>query len=339
MSVSPFTNSTLSVGFGCAALGERAFEVVQMALEEGFRAFDTSEENEYWYNPQALGDALEDYFQFTTADTDECVIMREQESVCGVATCQRENLRISTKIPPWSLTSQETIRANARHSRKQLVGFCKDEIVYDSTSLAGASTHPFPLDVYYIHAPACWKGWHPRCDDPPASLLDLQSAWKAMEAVAGIDQSARRIGLSNVQPDELLDIIDFVHERKGQTNPPPRIPDVVQAYADPFQPADDLRSICKDHGIEFVSYSTLGTQHGGSQNPVLTSPIIQGLAAKHSRSTAEVVLSWALQKNMSVIPRSTKRKHIQELARLLDAHPTFLDDADMHQIESMANTM
>lgn len=82
-----------------------------------------------------------------------------------------------------------------------------------------------------------------------------------MEAIVGLDYSAKRIGLSNVRPDELLDLIAYVQERiaAGETYPPPRMPDVLQAYADPLKPADALRAICNEHGIEFVSYSTLGT--------------------------------------------------------------------------------
>jgi hypothetical protein len=41
------------------------------------------------------------------------------------------------------------------------------------------------------------------------------------------------------------------------------------------------------------------------------------LAQTYNRSTAEVVLSWAIQHKMSVIPRSSQKKHIQQLARLL----------------------
>lgn len=163
-----------------------------------------------------------------------------------------------------------------------------------------------------------------------------------MEAIVGIDHTARRIGLSNVWPDELLDIIAFVREREetGEKLPPPRIPDVVQAFADPIRPADELRRVCAEHGIEFVSYSTLGTQHRTtSHNPILESPVVQQLATKHGRSTAEVVLSWALQKDMSVIPRSSKRNHIQELARLLDPNQArFLQSADLAAIDGLRNT-
>ena len=169
------------------------------------------------------------------------------------------DLEISTKIPPWSLTSYNDIRENAAHSRFELLGdFCPDVVI--SGPDGDEITIPHPLDVYYIHAPACWKGWHPSCDDPPPTL-SLREAWKGMEAVVGLDFSAKRIGLSNVHADQLLDIIAFVDERlqRGETDPPPRMPDVLQAYADPLRPADELRAICKEHGIEFVSYSTLGT--------------------------------------------------------------------------------
>lgn len=154
----------------------------------------------------------------------------------------------------------------------------------------------------------------------------------------GVDHTAKRIGLSNVHPPELLDIIRFVHDRleTGDTYPPPRLPDVLQAYADPIAPANELREICEEHGIEFVSYSTLGTQHRDvDRNPVLTSPIVQRLAAKHARSIAEVVLSWAMQSGMSVIPRSSKKHHIEELARLL-TNPTFLDESDIEAMDSMS---
>jgi diketogulonate reductase-like aldo/keto reductase len=331
-----FTNSSsIGVGFGTAALGPTGYNVVTMALQEGFRRFDTAEAD-YWYDQKQVGLALRDFF---AADSDGSCLADNNGNDNGVCNnggggenmCMLQDLRVSTKIPPWSLTDPASIRESAAQSRTELVGFCDDIILED-----GAVAR-FPLDVYYIHAPACWKGWHPRCDDHPP-LLALRDSWVAMEAVVGLDHSAKRIGLSNIRPDELLDIISFVQTRRdaGQEVPHPRLPDAIQAFADPIEPAYELRRICAEHGIEFVSYSTLGTQHRNTaHNPVLTSPIVWDLAIKHNRSTAEVVLSWALQKEMSVIPRSSKLNHIQELARLLHEDPNFLDDQDLTQIDSM----
>jgi len=373
--------ANVTVGFGTAALGGRCYEVVLEALAAGFRAFDTAEERDHWYNPKAVGAALEEYFVnvVNTNDDgddaltdDECIMV---DSTTGEGpSCLRaqqtkntkssscSDLKITTKIPPWELTSAEHIRSNAAKSRQELVGFCDDP---ETGTI-------MPLDSYLIHAPACWKGWHTKCENPPPTL-DLRSVWLALEAVVGLDGSARRIGLSNVHPPQLLDIIQFVQERTQQqqqqqqpaaaggtttttTTAPPRMPDVVQIYADPIRPADEMRRICQEHGIEFVSYSTLGSQHrmATGQNPVLSSPTVHALAEKHGRSTAEVVLSWALQKGMSVIPRSSQRQHIRELARLLPtqqqqpaeggaaaaaAVPTvFLDADDLRQMDALKNS-
>ena len=203
---------------------------------------------------------------------------------------------------------------------------------------------PYPLDVYYIHAPKCWEGWHPNCEGLAYDdTLNLREAWLTMEAVVGLDHSAARIGLSNVDAAELLDIIEFVKERQQnqaekqqKQYPPPRTPDVVQIYADPLEPAIELQKICKQHDIEFVSYSTLGTQHmrRSEKNPVLENDVIKSIAQRHGRSAAEVVLSWAIQSGMSVIPRSSKVEHIRELAKLIHS-PPFLSVDELARIDSL----
>lgn len=337
--------SWIGVGFGTAALGSDSEEIVTMALEEGFRRFDTAEA-EYWYDQASVGRALQNYFA--------CGRQQEEEefSTCG-NVCHAQDLRISTKIPPWSLTSHEDIRNHAAKSREELLGFCELD---SSISPEGEQIiHPFPLDVYYIHAPQCWEGWHEQCDNPNRpETMDLHSAWLAMEAIVGQDRTARRIGISNVSPSELQDLIDWIQERREQYNShdptkqdlflaPPRLPDVLQAYADPIYPAKELRIICQQYNIEFVSYSTLGTQHNwknGRRNPVLHSPIIQELAQKYQRSTAEIVLQWAIQHGMSVIPRSSQRKHISQLARLLHPNTSFqLLPRDLEKIDAMENSI
>ena len=343
------TDSWIGVGFGTAALHD-THQVVTMALQEGFRRFDTAEA-EYWYNQAEVGRALNDFFT-ASQEYDECV--DEHGRFCG-RTCSSEDLRISTKIPPWSLTSHYDIRRHAADSREELLGFCEHWIFNDGeNSVEDGDILPYPLDVYFIHAPVCWKGWHSRCENPPETL-DLKSAWLAMEAVVGHDRTARRIGLSNVHPADLREIIRWVRERQllekkrirddsqqdVTTTAPPRLPDAVQIYADPINPAEEIRKICDENGIEFVSYSTLGSQHRGGRNRVLQSLVVQELAAKYKRSTAEIVLQWARQHGMSVIPRSNNRKHIQELARCLSNEETRefqLDAPDMTRIDSMRNS-
>jgi len=340
------------VGFGTAGLGGHTYEAVTHALEEGFRKFDTAEA-EYWYDQKTVGDAIRNYYfdfveQREVCEEDVVDTKKkeddEESSICSTVytSCQEFGLEISTKIPPWQLTSISNIRKQAYESRRTLVGFCQD------------NNGHYPLDMYYIHAPKCWKGWHPRCDNDVSNLISLEEAWLGMEAVVGIDGNAKRIGLSNVHPNELQHIISFVQQRRQQQEQqeddassslaPPRMPDVVQAYADPLYSNKELRQLCKDHGISFVSYSTLGTQHvmknNNNNNPVLTNPTIQAIAQSHSRSVAEVVLSWALSRDMSVIPRSRNPHHIRELSNMLPSSSSpqqslFLTDQELLQIDQL----
>eukprot|EP00529_Nitzschia_sp_RCC80_P003789 CAMPEP_0113461420 /NCGR_PEP_ID=MMETSP0014_2-20120614/11534_1 /TAXON_ID=2857 /ORGANISM="Nitzschia sp." /LENGTH=1045 /DNA_ID=CAMNT_0000353185 /DNA_START=157 /DNA_END=3294 /DNA_ORIENTATION=- /assembly_acc=CAM_ASM_000159 len=339
-------SSRIGVGFGTAGLGGNTPTVTGKALEEGFRKFDTAEAD-WWYDQPAVGRSLRKFWQEINEPVDQQQ-QQQQEFFC-------DSLQVSTKIPPWSLTSSEDIRRHAMESRQELVGFCDCDSHGNSDFSGSSKSIRKPLDVYYIHAPRCWQGWHPRCNDPPPNLLDLRHAWMAMEAV--VDQgSAQRIGLSNIHPPELLDLIEWTHGRLLEYEeqdasevpaiPRPRIPDAVQIYADPINPASEMRQICQEYDIEFVSYSTLGTQHRdtGNVNPILTSPVVQALATKHQRSVAEVVLSWALQLNMSVIPRSSKPEHIEELARMLvdsdsgasaSSQQQFLHPEDMDAMDTL----
>lgn len=277
-----------------------------------------------WYDQKSVGSSLEAYFRGQI--NDECQM--DDEQYC-TNTCLLENLNISTKIPPWELTSVDNIRNRAEESRKMLVGFCDDESILK-----------FPMDVYYIHAPYCWDGWHPRCEGVK-DTLNLEEAWIAMEAVVGEDHNTKRVGVSNVWPDQLKKLIQFVKDRQRIYNgqgPPPRMPDVVQAYADPLKPSKELREVCRENGIEFVSYSTLGTQHrrtSDGKNPVLSNSVINSIAVNHQRSAAEVVLSWAIQEGMGVIPRSSNEKHIMELSSLLTQEP-FLDAQELSSIDALA---
>jgi diketogulonate reductase-like aldo/keto reductase len=292
-------NSTLSntlVGFGTAALRPHVYDVVTTALNAGFRVFDTAEESDWWYDQESVGQALTDFYSSYTANSyhnssSECVANDDQH-VCqptGVPSiCETEKLSISTKIPPWRLTSIEEMRQSARYSRQQLLGWCDEKEHSDTTTdldlhdgtddippsmKTEVKTQLFSLDIYYIHAPRCWDGWHPRCTNAPPTM-SLRQTYTALEYIVGVDHSAQRIGLSNVHPHELMDIIRFVQERQQpQTTtaatattttsdtddqpPPPRMPDVVQAFADPIAPNKELRHICAQYNIEFISYSTL----------------------------------------------------------------------------------
>ncbi len=72
-----------------------------------------------------------------------------------------------------------------------------------------------------------------------------------------------------------------------------------------------MRRLCEAHDIFYMAFSTFGTQWRAEVNPVLTHPVILSIAEKHGQSAAAVVLSWALQEGVVVIPRASTRNHLE----------------------------
>ena len=65
-------------------------------------------------------------------------------------------------------------------------------------------------------------------------------------------------------------------------------------------------------------FSSLGTTVKEDQNPLLTDPIVQTLSKSKGQSSSQILLTWALQKGYSVIPKSTNPDHIRENIKLED---------------------
>ena len=49
----------IGIGFGTAGIRGHTTTVIEMAIENGFRKFDTAEENMHWYDQSAVGMTLE----------------------------------------------------------------------------------------------------------------------------------------------------------------------------------------------------------------------------------------------------------------------------------------
>jgi diketogulonate reductase-like aldo/keto reductase len=125
----------------------------------------------------------------------------------------------------------------------------------------------------------------------------------------------RAIGVSNFDLSELK-----------QMNPKPH---VVQNWFDPFHQDRFILQYCQNNNIGYTSYSTLGGQWAHQEvqgegkrrlaNPIFESPIIKEIAMNHfgdESLVTMVVLSWALQRGVMVLPRSSSNDHIRENTKL-----------------------
>jgi 2,5-diketo-D-gluconate reductase A len=92
------------------------------------------------------------------------------------------------------------------------------------------------------------------------------------------------------------------------TSPTP--PAVNQIEVHPRRPAAQLRAFCASHGIAVVAYGSLGS----GDPSLLAAPLVQRAAAAAGRTPPQVLLRWALQSGMAIIPKSVHPERIEQFA-------------------------
>jgi 2,5-diketo-D-gluconate reductase A len=158
------------------------------------------------------------------------------------------------------------------------------------------------VDLYLIHWPRGGPTW----------------AWPGMER-AHERGLARSIGVSNFDADELGAVLQEAHV-------PPAV-DQVQFSAFTYRRA--LLEACTQREVVLEAYSPLTT---GTH---LRDSRLAEIAERHDRTPAQVLLRWAVQRGIPVIPKSTRRERIEENARIFDFT---LSDPDMQALDSLDET-
>jgi 2,5-diketo-D-gluconate reductase A len=145
------------------------------------------------------------------------------------------------------------------------------------------------VDLYLIHWPAPDEGRY-------------VEAWEALVKLreAGL---ARSIGVSNFLPEH----IDAVVAATGVT------PAVNQIELHPRWQQREARAYHEANGIVTQSWSPLG--QGGN---ILRDPVVAGIAEKHGRSAAQVIIAWHLAHGLSVIPKAADPEHLSDNFAALD---------------------
>jgi len=201
---------------------------------------------------------------------------------------KREDLFITSKL--WNtFHAKEHVAALAR---KQLADWGLDY-----------------FDLYLIHFPITLKYVDPSHRYPPEWFGDdgkvyLQNTpmietWQAMEKVVD-DGLAKNIGLSNCQGSLIIDIFRYARYE----------PQVLQIEHHPYLTQEPLIQLCKTLGIAVTAYSSFGPQsyvelgaHKGAAS-LLQHSIIAEIASAKAKSTSQVLLRWATQRGLAVIPKS-----------------------------------
>ncbi len=66
-----------------------------------------------------------------------------------------------------------------------------------------------------------------------------------------------------------------------------------------------------------IVFSTLGSNPNPTKNPILSDKLFTDIAQAHGCSVGVVSLSWAVQRGITVIPKSSLKSRIEENIRLV----------------------
>ncbi|KAB5578475.1 aldo/keto reductase [Coniochaeta sp. 2T2.1] len=196
------------------------------------------------------------------------------------------------------------------------------------------------FDLYLIHFPVATEYVDPSVRYPPTwhydgkdeirpSKATIQETWSAMESL--VDSGlARSIGVSNFQAQLLYDMLRYA-----------RIPPAtLQIEHHPYLVQENLLRLCKNEGIAVTAYSSFGPasfeefnmEHASKIKPLLTHDVIGDIAKKHGKSSAQVLLRWATQRGLAVIPKSNR---VENMKSNLDHTEFDLSEDEIKQITSL----
>lgn len=159
------------------------------------------------------------------------------------------------------------------------------------------------LDLWLVH-------W------PPPQRLDSHQLWNELLQVQA-EGLARDVGVSNYSVSE----IDDLTRSSGQA------PAVNQID---WGPSLYDRAVLEGHakrGIAVEGYSSLKNTH-------LDDPVLTKIAAAHGVSTAQVVLRWHLEHDVTVIPKSS---HPDRIAANFDVLSFGLSPEEVAAIDGLAD--
>jgi diketogulonate reductase-like aldo/keto reductase len=158
------------------------------------------------------------------------------------------------------------------------------------------------VDLYLIHFP----------------VRQRRQSWRALEALQKKGKT-RSIGVSNFTIAHLSELL-----AESET-----VPAVNQVEFHPYLYQQDLLAFCRAKGIVVEAYSPL--THGER----LEDPKLVAIAKKYSspkaKSTAQILIRWALQHGLVVLPKSSNRRRIFENADVFDFE---ISEDDMRLLDS-----
>ncbi|MDB5886319.1 MAG: hypothetical protein JWR74_2490 [Polaromonas sp.] len=157
------------------------------------------------------------------------------------------------------------------------------------------------LDLYLIHQP----------------FADVHGSWRAMEEAYRAGK-LRAIGLSNFQPDRLMDIMAFNEIT----------PAVNQVEVNPFHQQAQSAAFMQANGVQAEAWAPFAE----GRNNLFHNEVLTAIGTKHGKSVGQVVLRWLVQRGIVALAKSVRK---ERMAENLDIFDFQLDDSDLAGIATL----
>ena len=247
--------------------------IVFEAIETGYRHLDCAAD---YGNEQLVGEGI--------------------AKALGAGLCRREDLWVTGKL--W----------NTYHRREHVRAACERTLADLGLEQLDLFLIHFPIALAYVpfaeKYPPGWTG-HGETMEPVS--VPYSETWQAMEELvdAGL---TKRIGFCNVGTAMIREVLSYARIK----------PTVLQVEMHPFLCQENLLRFCREIGLVVTAFSPFGADSylplgmAEESERVLAHPVLEEVAAKHGKSTAQVALRWAEQRGTVPIPKTQSPEHLRE---------------------------
>lgn len=157
------------------------------------------------------------------------------------------------------------------------------------------------LDLYLIHQP----------------FGDVYGKWRAMQELYK-EGKVRAIGVSNFHPDRLIDLI--IHNEI--------VPAVNQVETHPFHQQIETQKFLQENNVQIESWGPFAE----GKNNIFHNEVLLSIAQQYNKSIAQVILRWLIQRGVVAIPKSVRRRRMEENFNIFDFE---LSAEDMEAVKTL----
>ncbi|KAF7187013.1 putative NAD(P)H-dependent D-xylose reductase xyl1 [Pseudocercospora fuligena] len=289
------------VGFGLWKVpAESAAETVYNAIKEGYRLFDGAYD---YANEKEAGRGIQR-------------AIKE-----GLVT--RSEIFITTKL--WNNYHRRPHALEMANSQNEAwgLGYIDLYLIHFPVSLKYIS----PSEIRY---PGWWMDKEQK--DIQLDKVPIQETWSALEEIVDLG-IARSIGTSNAQAQLLYDISSYARHPISS----------LQIEHHPYLVQPDLIELAKELGIVVTAYSSFGPQsflelpaafrERAKDIPLLWDvEAVKKAAERTGKTPAQVLLRWATQRGIAVIPKSN---NVNRLKQNLEVTDFDLTDGEIKEIAAL----